>query len=171
MIGATMNKSKNPYEDILNTPYPFSDEDTTRHPRMSLEDRAKIFAPFAALKGHEEAIRAKEKIVVSKMELSEESKNYLDQQLDKIKAMLTEGDHPIVTVIYFQKEPGQQKEQQEEKGEYLQVTGMVAKFNSDAKVLQIVERKIPLGLICDISGEMDDGDRITCPHRPSKPSH
>ncbi len=29
-------------------------------PRMSLEDRAKQFMPFAALKGYEEALRAEE---------------------------------------------------------------------------------------------------------------
>lgn len=32
----------------------------TRHPKMSREDRAKQFMPFAALKGYEEALRAKE---------------------------------------------------------------------------------------------------------------
>ncbi len=42
-----------------------------RH-KMCREERAKQFMPFAALKGHMEALRAKEKIVVSRQELSEE---------------------------------------------------------------------------------------------------
>jgi len=40
------------YDDIINMEYPFN---TTR-PRMPMEERAKIFLPFAALKGFEEAV-------------------------------------------------------------------------------------------------------------------
>ena len=43
-------------------------------PKMSREERAKQFMPFAALKGHTEALRKKEKIRVEKQELSEEYK-------------------------------------------------------------------------------------------------
>jgi hypothetical protein len=41
------------YEDIINLPHHVSD----RHPQMSLQDRAAQFAPFAALTGHDQAIR------------------------------------------------------------------------------------------------------------------
>ena len=46
------------YNDIINKERPQHDGDEfeARHPKMSLENRAKIFAPFAALKGYEEAI-------------------------------------------------------------------------------------------------------------------
>ena len=37
----------NPYEDIIGLPHPTS----KRHPRMSMDDRAAQFAPFAALTG------------------------------------------------------------------------------------------------------------------------
>lgn len=47
------------YEDIIGLPYPPKDRDMAKHPPMSAADRAKIFAPFAALKGYEEAIAAK----------------------------------------------------------------------------------------------------------------
>ena len=40
------------YEDMLDMPHPVS----KKHPRMSMEDRAAQFAPFAALTGYEEAI-------------------------------------------------------------------------------------------------------------------
>ena len=39
-----------------------------------MDNRAKQFVPFAAVKGYEEALRAKEKIVEEKIELSEERK-------------------------------------------------------------------------------------------------
>lgn len=39
------------YEDIIDLPHY-----EPRHPRMSLQNRAAQFAPFAALKGYDEAI-------------------------------------------------------------------------------------------------------------------
>ncbi len=48
------------YKDIINKERPRHDGDEfeARHPHMSREQRAKIFAPFAALKGYEEAIES-----------------------------------------------------------------------------------------------------------------
>ena len=39
------------YKDIM-----YLDRPAPTHPRMNLGDRAKIFVPFAALKGYEEAL-------------------------------------------------------------------------------------------------------------------
>jgi hypothetical protein len=46
------------YADIINKERPLHDGDAfeAKHPRMPREARAKIFAPFAALKGHNEAL-------------------------------------------------------------------------------------------------------------------
>jgi hypothetical protein len=46
------------YKDIIDKQRPVLDGDKfeARHPKMSIENRAKIFAPFAALKGYDEAI-------------------------------------------------------------------------------------------------------------------
>lgn len=47
------------YSDIIDLPYPRNDWNfLIRHPRMSMEDRAKMFHPFAALRGHAEALDA-----------------------------------------------------------------------------------------------------------------
>ena len=47
------------YSDIVDLPYPRNDWNfLMKHPRMSMEDRAKIFHPFAALRGHSEALEA-----------------------------------------------------------------------------------------------------------------
>ena len=91
---------------------------------MTRQERAKQFMPFAALKGYEEALRQKEKIVVEKIELSEEMKDELDRQFREV------GQNDIVTVVYYAKE------------EYLQITGMVAKIDTDARVLKVVNTKI-----------------------------
>lgn len=103
--------------------------------KMSREERAKQFMPFAALKGYPDALCKKEKIVVPKAELSEEYKENLDQKLRQVRK------NDIVTVIYYCA------------GEYLKVTGMVSRLDQTARVIKIVNIKIDLGDIYDISGE------------------
>lgn len=49
------------YEDLLETAWP---KESLR-PKMPLKDRAKIFLPFAALKGYEESLEAVRQIVES----------------------------------------------------------------------------------------------------------
>ena len=87
--------------------------------KMSIENRAKQFMPFAA-----DALAAKEKIVVEKIELSSDMEEELNRKMHGLcKGM-------IATVVYF------------ENYEYLKVTGMVAKIDIDNRVLQIVDHKI-----------------------------
>ena len=100
--------------------------------KMSREERAKQFMPFAALKGYEEALRAKEKIVVPRMELSEEYLRELDLKLRQIRK------NDIATVIYYHE------------GEYVKVTGMVSGLDKDARILKVVNTKILFDDICSI---------------------
>lgn len=100
--------------------------------KMSREDRAKQFMPFAALRGYEEALRAKERIIVDKKELSEEKKEELDEMIHLIKKQ------DIVTVIYY------------EKDEYLKLTGMISRLDFDSRILQIVGTKIDFDNIFSI---------------------
>lgn len=93
-------------------------------PKMDRQERAKQFMPFAALKGYDEALREKEKIVVPKIELSEEMKEELDRKMQNI----TRND--IISVVYFKE------------GEYLQITGMVSRIDKDARILKVVGTKI-----------------------------
>lgn len=94
--------------------------------KMSNERRAKQFIPFAALKGYEEALRAMEKIVIDKKELSEERK----EELDEIMHELTPGD--MVTVIFYENE------------EYIKLTGLVSKIVPDSGYIKIVNKKVAL---------------------------
>lgn len=105
-----------------------------RH-KMAREERAKQFMPFAALKGHMEALRQKEKIVVEKQELSEEYKEALDYKLRSIR------QKDIVTVVYFCKD------------EYLKMTGMVARIDETARVLKVVNTKISFDDLYEIQKE------------------
>ena len=57
------------------------DDFSVKHPPMSPARWAKIFAPFDALKGFDEAIAAKEVIYTKKPEMSEEDAVLLNRQL------------------------------------------------------------------------------------------
>lgn len=83
------------YSDIINLPHHVS----TKHPQMSLLDRAAQFSPFAALTGHEDAINETARLVDEKIILDEDEKVILDGRLQQIKACLSE--HPEVLVRYF----------------------------------------------------------------------
>lgn len=141
------SKMTHKYDDIINMEYPLKRDGKMKHPNMSIEDRAKIFAPFAALKGYEEAIAAKQRIVVPRIELSEESRNYLDEQLARIDKLLSNGCHPVITIVYFV------ADKEREEGEYIQFTGMVAKYNLDERMIQLVNNKFKLDDIYSIEGE------------------
>lgn len=56
-----IKKTSEDYEDMLNISWP---QETLR-PKMPLKDRAKIFLPFAALKGYEESLDAIRQIIDS----------------------------------------------------------------------------------------------------------
>ena len=101
-------------------------------PKMSREDRAKQFMPFAALKGYPEALQKMEKIVVSKVDVSEEYAEALDRKLRNVKK------NDIITVIYYSDH------------EYLKKTGMVSRIDETARVLKIVNTKINFDDIYDI---------------------
>ena len=100
--------------------------------KMSPADRAKQFMPFAALKGYEEALRAKEKVVVPKMELSEEMLEDLDRKFHQIQR------NDIITVVYYNGK------------EYVRITGMVSRLDPDARVLKVVNTKIPFENIINL---------------------
>ena len=138
------------YDDIIHMEYPFPGPGASLCPKMPASDRAKIFAPFAALKGYGEAIAKKQKVVVPKIELSEESKEYLDLQLAKVAGLLKEKKHPVISVVYFQ---GDNQAGGMENGEYIRITGAAVKIDTVMRVLQVVEKKIRLDDICSIEGE------------------
>ncbi len=135
------------YDDIIEVQYPFKDIEKIR--TMTIEERAKIFAPFAALKGHSEAIAAKQKVVASKVELSEESAQQMDYSLMDIDNQLKHGKHPIIKLIYFK-----QDVRLKDKGEYIELSGVVAKLNKELRWIQIVNKKINLDDICMLEIEI-----------------
>ena len=71
------NQDNHRYDDIINLPNPTS----KKHPRMSLYDRAAQFSPFAALTGHEAAIKETARQTDEKLMLSDEVIAELNEKL------------------------------------------------------------------------------------------
>lgn len=113
-------------------------------PKMSREERAKQFMPFAALKGYPEALKRREKIVVPKRELSEEYQEELDRKLRQVKK------NDIITVVYFCQ------------GDYVRQTGMVSRIDETARVLKVVNTKIYFDEIMDLEYDGIDMGDIGC---------
>ena len=69
--------------------------------KMSIENRAKQFMPFAALKGLPDALAAKEKIVVEKIELSSDMEEELDRKIMNTLRLQGWWQRLILIIEYF----------------------------------------------------------------------
>lgn len=99
-------------------------QSTNRRPQMDRADRAKQFMPFDALKGLREALAEKERelTLVTRRELSEESRAELDRQMCRIRV----GD--VITVEYYQR------------GEYVRQTGSVTRISANRREIRIGDK-------------------------------
>jgi hypothetical protein len=112
-----MTDNKNDYSDIINLPHHVS----SRHPQMSMSDRAAQFSPFAALTGHEEAITETARLTDTWAEPDEDKKVELDEIINIIRRRLEY--NPEIVCVYF--EPDERKSG----GAYTTVTGKVKKID------------------------------------------
>ena len=99
---------------------------------MPMEKRAAQFSPFAAMVGHDAAIRETARLTEERLELSEDEKAVIDGKLQMIQAHIKE--QPEVTVTYFQ--PDEKKSG----GAYVTVTGF-AKNNDEQRRLLILQNE------------------------------
>ena len=114
---------RNPYADMLYFPHP----DSPRHLRMSRQDRAAQFSPFAALTGHEEALQETGRLTARRTEPGWDARKRLNRKLWELR------EHPeireTVTVRYFV--PDERKAG----GAYADHTGYVKKVDDVEKML------------------------------------
>lgn len=98
------------YEDILTLPHPAP----KKHKRMTRLDRAAQFAPFAALSGHDAAVREEARLTDMAAVLEEDRVAELDRALRESVGM-------TVSITYFQ--PDERKAG----GKYVSVSGVLKK--------------------------------------------
>ena len=121
------------YQDILYQQRPVS-----KHPKMSVENRAKLFAPFAALRGFDIEILTQEqdRLLVPQVSLSADQQEAIRQTLNHLR----KGDW--VQVTYFQ--PGKVLDGRL-LGEYAFLSAAVKKVDDVEKLLVLEGASIPFG--------------------------
>jgi len=127
------------YDDIINHPHYRS----SKRPHMSMYDRAAQFSPFAALTGYGESVIETARLTSSRIELSDDAIEILNERLQEIESRLSERSD--ITITYFR--PDEYKEG----GEYVRIKSPVAKIDRYENVLIMSDGlRIPVKDIIEI---------------------
>lgn len=127
------------YDDIINLPHPTS----KKHPRMSRQNRAAQFSPFAALTGYEAEIREMARQTEKKKQLSEDQWDMLNEKIMELLKLLHKPVRAVVT--YFVPDP------KKEGGTYRKKDCYIEKISMEKRVLLLENKeKIFFNEIWDI---------------------
>ena len=131
------------YSKIINLPH---HQSATRK-RMSNYDRAAQFAPFAALTGHDEAIKETARFTDDYLEMGEDRLGELSAKIQLLIDKLSE--QPEITVMYFI--PDERKSG----GSYAEKTGIVRIIDEYERKLVFYDGdKILIDRVADFKGEI-----------------
>ena len=113
-----------------------------RHPSMDRGHRAKIFAPFDALKGFNEAVSAKDVLYEDRIELLQEDTEELSRRLNILHNLTFNGrmaraNRVQVTVTYYEPCSDENHEAFGLRGQYKTITGIC--WNVDAEVTKTIQ--------------------------------
>lgn len=142
------------YGDIIEMERPQTEESLHKHPRMTLQNRAKIFSPFAALRGYDEQLAAEKQRTerVTKRILTEEEMSALSDRLMQVTKGMS------ITVRYFKEDTAHPEVPAV--GNYITLTGKAENIDTVFHILQINKTVIPFENLLEISGddimEIDD---------------
>ena len=136
-----------------------NDSFRAKHPQMPLSKRAKIFAPFAALKGYDEAVEAKQALYTDRVSLSPEEQELLDRKLSALHVLTEDArkaaeNQVRVQVTYFEPCSDPDSEAFGREGQYVTVNGVC--LNVDTLVTQTIrvdDLRIPLEDVVQIEAE------------------
>lgn len=130
-----MNVTLAAYQDILYCSRPVS-----RHPKMSIENRAKLFTPFSALRGFDIEILTQEqdRLLMPQISLASDR----EEEIYCVLNGLHQGDWATVTYFVPVKHIAQQL-----LGEYTVVSGEVKRVDDVEQLLVLEGYPIPFGNI------------------------
>jgi len=141
----TEQQKKGLYDDIIDLPHPVSKS----HPRMSMYSRAAQFAPFAALVGHDSAIREVARNTDFEQELNDDHWELLNRKMQVLRENLDK--QPLITVSYFK--PDSRKAG----GEYLSTVGHIVKFDDYNHTITMSDGTlIPYYRLLDVACDTSD---------------
>ena len=133
------------YQDILYQQRPVS-----KHPKMSVENRAKLFTPFSALRGFDIEILTTEqdRLLVPQVVLASDR----EEEIYRLLNGLHQGDWATVSYFVPVKTIGGQP-----MGEYTVVSGEVRRVDSVEQLLVLESASVPFGHIYAISTQQAEG--------------
>ena len=127
-----------------------------RHPQMPCSRRAKIFAPFDALAGFDDAIASKQVRYEPRRCLTDDERSRLDRKLQKISRLTYTGKpsqgkryRPAVSVTYFVLCPDKNHFAYGTDGTYNTITGILQGI--DPYAITLDGQSIPLEDVADIT--------------------
>ena len=126
------------YGDILEMERPQTEESLRKHPRMTLQNRAKIFSPFSPLRGYDEQLAAEKQRTerVTKRILTEEEISALSDRLMQVTKGMT------ITVRYFKEDTDHPEVPAV--GNYITLTGKADRIDPVFRTLQVGDTVVPL---------------------------
>lgn len=131
------------YDDIIHLPHHVS----KKHPRMSLLNRAAQFSAFAALTGHADAIRETARLTDSFVELNEDQKDLLDEQLQLLRENLAQKPECEITCF--------QPDERKKGGTYVTIQGRINKIDTYRRRIIFTDGTVlPIEYLFSIRGEL-----------------
>ena len=131
------------YADIIDMPHHVS---KVRKP-MPRADRAAQFSPFAALTGHDAAIKEVARITQDYIELADDEKEILNQRLLLLIEMIDK--QPQVSITYFK------RDEKKKGGKYVEITGIIKKYRKYERIIEFVNgESMLIDSIFAIEGEI-----------------
>ena len=132
------------YDDIINMERPIS-----RHPKMDLIKRSAQFAPFSSLNGYEDEIKETGRIVDTKIELDDDTKELISEKLNIIKYHLNDKINIKITYFLY--------DELKNGGKYVTEKCYIKKINEIKKEIVLDNNTIiKMDDIKDISGSIFD---------------
>jgi hypothetical protein len=132
------------------------DRFSVKHPKMNLGKRAKIFAPFDALRGFNEAISSKTVAYEPKRELSREAEKSLNRSLEALHGLtfnsrMARQNRITVTVTFFVPCTDPNSFAFGFCGQYHSITGICQRVDPDvAQTIRVADQVIAFGDIWEI---------------------
>jgi len=131
------------YDDIINRKY----EGSVTRKRMSPENRAAQFAPFAALIGHDAAISETARLTSEQIELSGEEQKRLSERLNI--ALENIANSPTLTFTVFESDTLKSG------GKYVRISGVIKKYDDYERVVILTTNQtISIDDIISIDGKI-----------------
>lgn len=117
-----------------------------RHPNMPCSRRAKLFAPFDALKGFGDAVAAKDVLYENRITLSPEDMDELSRRLEILHQLtynsrMARENHVQITVTYYEPCHDENHEAYGIRGRYQTVTGICREVDTEITGTILVDKK------------------------------